>query len=86
MPEEKISFVDALGQAQTGTRVAIEESIERFSIVKLADGSVLEVKMGVVEAIRLDNLWDERGNPVYSIRKNDIVTTISALDSRKKGE
>lgn len=84
MPEEKISFIDTLGQTQTGTRVAIEESIERFSIVKLADGSVVEVKMGVIEAIRLDNLWDERGNPVYSIRKNDIVTTISAQDVRKR--
>ena len=86
MPEEKVSFTDNLGQTQTGTRVAIEESIERFSIVKLADGSVVEIKMGVIEAVRLDNLWDERGNPVYSIRKSDIITTISAPNDRKRKE
>lgn len=83
MPEKKIRFKDASGRVVEGVKVGVAESVERFSSITLEDGSVVNTKFTVVDAIRREE-WDADGNPVYSLRKHDIVVTVSAPDNLKK--
>ena len=51
-----------------GTEIALIESVERWTELKLEDGSVLRVKPTIVSVIRLDGRYDPQGNPMYAIR------------------
>lgn len=74
---------------QTGTTIegeviGVSESAERFSVVKLEDGTYLRIKAAVVEAVRLDNEWDDDGNPRYIVRSHNVVIVDESSDELKK--
>ena len=86
MAEKKIQAqvpgVDGLVDA---FEVSVDESTERWSEVKLADGSVLRIKPVVISAIRVDGKYDQDGNPIYSVKVNQIMTVASAPERLRKG-
>ncbi len=67
-----ISFQDDAGNTVNGTPVEIEESIERFSEVKLSDGWVLRIKHTPIEVLRLTSV-DEMGKPTYMVKGNTVI-------------
>ena len=67
-----------------GTVVGITEAIERFSELKLEDGTILKTKPVVVEAIRLDDQWDNDGNPVYVLKTQNMVAVSEAREELRK--
>ena len=57
---------------------------ERPSTVTLADGTVLRVKVDVVDVSRFKDEWDNAGNPKYSVRSSTIVSVLSAKLNQHK--
>jgi hypothetical protein len=84
--EKKVKF-QMPGQAAPvdAVEVAVAESTERWSEVHLEDGTVLRLKPVVVGAIRVDGQYDQDGNPVYSLKVNQIMIVGSAPEHLRKG-
>lgn len=87
MPEKriKIPFPTPQSPPADGHEVPITQSTERWSEVTLEDGTVLRVKPNVISAIRIDNQWDQDGNPVYLMKSSQIMSVASAPPSLRKG-
>ena len=51
------------------------------------DGSVLRVKLVATEVIRLDDQYDNEGNPIYVVNSTNVLA-VSAPEAlmRKEGE
>jgi hypothetical protein len=58
----KVLFND---QMVDGMEVPVEESTERWSEVKLEDGTIMRVKMIVISVVRINEQYDPQGNPMY---------------------
>lgn len=70
-------MVDAL-------EVAVEEAAERWTDLKLADGTEIRIKTVVLGVLRLEGQYDPDGNPMYQVKANQIMT-VSAPDHLRKG-
>ena len=66
------------------TEVAVDEATERWTDLKLADGTEIRIKTVVLAVIRLEGQYDPEGNPMYQIKANQIMTA-SAPDHLRKG-
>ena len=73
-----LGMVDAI-------QVSVSESTERWTEVKLDDGSVLRVKPVVLGAMRIDGRYDQEGNPLYALKANQVMTVLSSPDHLRKG-
>ena len=58
------------------TLVQIIESVDRWTEVKLDDGSLLRIKPVVVSVARIDGKYDPEGNPLYVLQANQVMTAI----------
>jgi hypothetical protein len=67
-----------------GTNVQVEESAERWSEFKLGDGTVVRAKVTMMSAVRLDNQYDQLGNPMYVTNLTPIMVIVSVPDTLKK--
>lgn len=72
------------GEMVDGELVTVDESVERFSEVKLSDGSTIKVKTSVIEAVRLRDRYDENGNPIYLVKSVNAVVVSDAPKTLKK--
>ena len=63
------------------TVVDIDESTERWTELKLSDGSILRTKIVVVSAARIDNQHDSDRNPIYVINSHTIVTVVDSPEN-----
>ena len=80
MAEEKRKTVrDATGQLVEGVEVGVTESIERFSDVKLEDGTTIKTKLSVISAVRSDDKFDAEGNPLYIVKSQNVVVVADSL-------
>jgi len=68
-----------------GSDVPIAESTDRWSELKLEDGTVMRVKPNILSAVRIDGQYDNEGNPAYAIKGNQIVSIVSTPDHLKQG-
>lgn len=84
MAEGKKTVPDQSGNMVTGDLVEVEESTERFSDIKLADGTRIRIKPVVVEVVRADGQWDIEGNPIYVVRSTNVMTVNNVADTLKK--
>lgn len=82
--EHKRKIRDPSGKVVDGTWVGIAESTERFSDVKLDDGTQLRVRTVIQEVIRFDNRWDANGNPMYSVTSATMPTVLDSPEVLKK--
>ena len=77
MPERKVKF--KLGDKEVDAwDVPIEESIERWTELKLEDGTMLKIKVVVSNVMRLEGQKDDQGNPVYAVRSVNALLTVSS--------
>ena len=77
---------DASGRNVKGEDVGIIESTERFSELRLEDGTVIKIKPSVITVTRLYDQWDAENNPVYVLRSQNIVTLDDVPpDLKRKG-
>ena len=76
MVARKKQVRDPSGKLVDGTVIDIDESTEKFSELMLSDGTTLKVKVVAVEVIRIDDRWDQEGNPMY-VLKSQLVVSVS---------
>ena len=84
MTERKKKVKTNGGKLVDGTVVDIVESTERFSMVRLEDGTTLRTKSSVLEAIRIDGQWDKEDNPLYVIKQQNIVAIVESPENLKR--
>ena len=84
MPPLRKTIKDITGKSRTGDLISVEESTERFSDVRLADGTLIRIKASVVDAVRVDGEYDAEGNPVYVVQSGTIVRVVEVRDDLRK--
>ena len=80
----KINFPLPNSPLRDGSEVPIRESTEKWTEVTLEDGTVFRVKLAVLGAVRIDNEYDQDGNPAYSLRMNPMIATVFSEPSRRR--
>ena len=66
------------------TDVAVNESTERWTDIKLADGTEIRIKTVVLGVLRLEAQFDPDGNPMYQVKANQVMT-VTSPEHLKKG-
>jgi hypothetical protein len=84
MAEKKVKMALPSGQIVDGVEVPVEETVERWSDIKLQDGTSLRIKMTVVSAVRADNDYDPLGQPFYSINMTPVIAVAEIPEHLKK--
>ena len=84
MPTRK--FTSPTGKTIEAEIIDIEEITDRPVIVKLSDGSILRLRVDVVEVCRSDDEWDQEGNPLYHVKSGNIISIIECPEHLKKSE
>ena len=84
MAEHKRTVEYPPGTLAAGTDVEIVEAIERFTELRLKDGTILRMRTNVVEVIRVDDQWNENGDPVYVVKSSNTVRVVEASQELKK--
>lgn len=72
------------GRIVDGFEVPVVESTERWTEVKLEDGSVVRVKPSVISAIRVIGEYDADGNPMYALKAGNAMVIGYAPDHLKR--
>ena len=75
-PRKKKIRLQQGGPEITGTVIPFQPTVESFNEYLLSDGTVLNMKLVVTEVLRIDDAWDDQGQPVYFINSQN-VTSIS---------
>ncbi len=74
------------GEPVEATVVDVDDIKNRPIIINLSDGTLLNFRVDIVDAARIDGEWDSDGNPIYAIRSGTITTLIEVPDNLKKGD
>jgi hypothetical protein len=61
------------GRSCQGVQIEIEESTVRSSTIKLADGTIIDIKVVAAEAFRLEEA-DKDGKPIYVIKSANVMS------------
>ena len=86
MADQKTKVTLSPGVVKTGTLVGIEESTERWSDIKLADGSLIRIRQVVVQVVRVDDEYDSQGNPLYVVQSAPIMAIASVPPDLTRSE
>ena len=68
-----------------GTEVSVTETVERWTEVRLEDGTVLKLKPVVITVIRLDGQYDQQGNPMYAVQGGQTMVIGTVPDHLRRG-
>jgi len=67
-----------------GTELGFRSSGEYWNEYLLDDGTVVRLKVVVMEAYRLDGEYDPDGNPQYVVKSSNLMV-VSAPDELRRG-
>ena len=84
MTERQVRVRDQEGNLVEGVVVSVVESIERFSEVRLEDGTMLKTKLSPVEAVRVNGQWDADGSPIYVLKTQNVVAVSESPSNLKR--
>ncbi len=84
MPERRKIVRDQTGAEVEGVVVDVVESTERFSDIRLEDGTLVRIRPVIVEVIRIEGKWDNEGKPLYVIRSANVMTVDDVDESLQK--
>lgn len=84
MPERRIRVTLPTGGTADAVEIGVSEATERWTDIKLEDGSFLRIKAVVMGVVRLEGQFDPDGNPMYMVRANQVMS-VSAPDHLRKG-
>lgn len=81
MPDKiKINFG---GEEVDATSIDINQTNEYWNQYLLDDGTVIKMKLVATKVFRVENKYDNEGNPLYFVQSTNIVS-VNAPDSLKK--
>ena len=73
VPDRKIKVnLPGVGLVE-GVQIQVLESVERWSEIKLEDGTVLRIKPVVMSVTRIDGRYDNEGNPMYAVQAGQAM-------------
>ncbi len=81
---ERRTQVPWMGKIMNGVEVPIEESSEKWSEMKLEDGTIIRVKQSVAAVIRVDGQFDAEGNPLYVIKSAPAVAIVHVDENLRR--
>ena len=84
MPERKVKVPLPTGIVD-GTDVPVMESVERWTELRLEDGSVLRIKPVIISVTRIDGQYDPQGNPMYAVQGGHTMVVGSVPDHLRRG-
>lgn len=87
MPEQRIRMdLPGIGSVEA-TPVSVDESVEKWTELKLSDGSVLRIKPQVIRVLRAEAKFDPEGNPLYIVQGGHVmvVTSVPAHLKQPRG-
>jgi hypothetical protein len=67
-----------------GVEVPVEESIERWSEIKLEDGTIIRLKVTMISAVRIPGQYDQIGNPMYVMNMAPTIAIVSVPENLRK--
>jgi hypothetical protein len=67
-----------------GVEVPVEESIERWSEIKLEDGTIIRLKVTMISAVRIPGQYDQVGNPMYVMNMAPTIAIVSVPENLRK--
>ncbi|MCX5694781.1 MAG: hypothetical protein NT014_06680 [Candidatus Omnitrophica bacterium] len=71
------------GEEVEALPIDINQTNEYWNQYLLDDGSVIKMKLVATKVLRVDNKFDQEGNPLYIIQSTNI-TSVNAPDNLKK--
>ena len=71
------------GPLVDGVEVPVEESSEKWSEYKLADGTTIRLKQVLMEIIRTEG-YDPDGNPLYVVKAQPVLSVVDVPDRLKR--
>ena len=77
----KINFGPEIVEA---TPVTINQANEYFNQYFLEDGTLLKMKLVATKAFRIDDRFDQDGNPVYFVQSTNVLSVDSPTDLKRK--
>lgn len=80
---KKVQVPGEGSELHPATEVDVLESTERWSDIRLSDGTMLRAKVVVVSAARLDDQHGPDRNPIYHIKSQTIVSVVDAPEELK---
>ncbi|HAJ56395.1 MAG TPA: hypothetical protein DCL35_01350 [Candidatus Omnitrophica bacterium] len=66
------------------TPVDINQASEYFNQYFLEDGTVLKMKLVATKVFRLDDRYDQDGNPVYFVQSTNVLSVDAPSQLKKK--
>ncbi|MDE0106457.1 MAG: hypothetical protein OXN96_01545 [Bryobacterales bacterium] len=82
MPQKQ--QVEFQGIRRNAIRVEVEETTERWCSAKLSDGSIIKLKAIITDVGRLENTFDNNGDPVYVVKSSNVLAVEANEDLRQK--
>ena len=53
--------------------------------VELADGTVLRLKIDIIEVVRFNDEWDAEGHPRYSVKSGNLMAVLDSPENLREG-
>ncbi len=72
------------GNPVQATEIGFRSSGEHWNEYLLDDGSVMRIKLVATSALRVDDMFDDEGNPVYVVQSTNVMNVSASEDLRKK--
>ena len=72
------------GVEVTGVELSFRSGSEDFNEYLVDDGSVIKFKAVVTEIVRLEDVYDAEGQPVYLVNSQNVVRTSAPEELRKE--
>lgn len=86
MPEKKVTVPLQDGSTAEGVDVPVVETTERWSEVKLGDGTIFRIKPLVAAVTRLEGKYDPEGNPMYALKAGHSMVLDSVPQDLRKSK
>lgn len=71
------------GEEVEALAIDVNQTNEYWNQYMLDDGTVIKMKLVATKVLRVDNKYDNEGNPLYIIQSTNI-TSVNAPDNLKK--
>ena len=77
----KINFGQEIVDA---TPVDINQANEYFNQYFIEDGTVLKMKLVATKVFRIDDRYDQDGNPIYFVQSTNVLSVNSPSNMKKR--
>jgi len=82
MAKEQVGVDNTTGKPIFGEEVEVLESSETWNTYKVADGSLIKVKLVAMKVLRTE-AYRPDGNPIYVFHSQNVMTVTSPDELRK---